>query len=276
MNINKIEKVKLLYLLNNNEEKVNTILKFRKNLTPKWFEYYVKYFFEKIEWYKCIFNSEKVTHKDDWIDIKWIKWNKWNKKLLIVQCKRWSNKKTTVNDIRSFYWWIAKIVFNNPNTNIYYITTSDDITNDALNFWDENGIMIKDYRNILKMNDIYSLKEFKKDIEENEKEIESFFNYKQLNLIDVLNENINIDKRTINSKTKEILKIIREKIAKENQMFLYEVCKNNTIDLLVKNRPHNLESLKLVLSQNIIDFRERKKLEKYWNEFIKWLVLLDS
>lgn len=274
MNISRIEKIKLLYLFDQDEEKTNTVLRFRKSLTAYWFELYVKYFFEKIEWYKTTFWSDKTTHKDYWIDIKWIKGNKNNNMLLLIQCKKISNKKIWLSDIASFYWLIVAITYKYPNTKVYYITTSADLSREAYNFAEENWIMIKDFSNIIKMNELYSLEKFREDIIKDNLKLDEIFIYQQLNLLWKLENSYFLSKKQLEKETIELLKIIRYKIAQENQLFLYDVCKNETIKLLAEKRPHNFESLKEALEKSWINYRERKNIERYWEIFIKGLLLI--
>lgn len=265
------ELAKLIYDLKWDEKSAFNVYSIRKNLTASWFEYYIKYFFEKILWYKMEI-PKKVYSADWWIDIKWFRTNReWIKEYCIVQCKKHSSKTFWINDIRMFVWWIFHILLDFPTTKAYYITTSV-FTEPAILYGEKEWISLKDYSNISKIFNLYSLSEFEKDVKEKiPSEYNSIFNkWKKIN-------ESKAQWKLFYSEEDELLKTlkdIRYTIMKKTHTYESELITNDIIlEYLSKKRPHNLDSLKSTLYEWDFNKEDIKKTLVYANEYLKWLLL---
>ncbi len=268
------ELAKLIYDLNWSEIDAFKVYNIRKKLSPTWFEYYIKFYFEKILWYKTKFQS--LTNKPDWwIDIKWIKINSdGQKEYCIVQCKRNSNYITWIKDIRDFVGGIYRIMYSFPNTNIYYITTSD-FTPPAITFANQEWVSLKNFSNILNIYNQYSIEEFEKDIKlEEPKKYKKIFNKWRK-----LNEPKRQWKLFI-SEEDEILKTLRDirySLMKKNHIHDSNiVCSSNVLEYISKKRPHNLKSLKNVLKEWEFSDTEVAYALYYGKHFLKWINLFTN
>jgi len=179
-----IEKKILEYYLNDIEsaERVFEIrywLKTWEKNWLNWFEEYIKYYLNQT-WYEL--EEKNWGNKADWwIDIKWY----YKGKKIYVQCKKyiqnfldWENldkieKKWYVwlSQVRDFYWWVVsendwcikwcKIL---KDIKMIFITTWR-FSNEAKTFAKKNNIILKDYREVAKITEDYSLWDFFSDFE---------------------------------------------------------------------------------------------------------------
>ena len=278
MQINKIELAKMIsdfmFLnIDNSEEKAKKLFKLKHSLDKKghWFEKYIQYYFKKFKKFKVELNW-KTNSYDKWIDLKWIKKENWKLKYLIVQCKNYSIKDITQNDVTSFFWNIAENFYKNKDkTEVYYITTTK-FTKLAKDFLEEKWIKAIDFELISKLESIYPIEEFKKDLlkEEWEKEVNKSFSKEQL--IINLDENIINTIEATDKEVFQLLKQVRRDFSYMKQLQLWNIARNDTLELLAKKRPHNLQALKEII--NTFPKRERNKLNKYWYIFVERLKYL--
>ncbi len=70
----------------------------------------------------------------------------------------------------------------------------------------------------------------------------------------------------------QLLKQVRRDFSYLEQLSLWAIARNDTLELLARKRPHNLNALKNVIK----DFpnREKNKLDKYWEIFVDRLKYL--
>ena len=276
MQINKIDLAKtisdFLYLnIENPEEKAKKLFKLKHSLDNKWhwFEKYIQYYFEKFHKYKTVLNW-KTNQQDNWIDIKWIKKDNWKEKYLIVQCKNYKIKDITYNDVAHFYWKIVDYK-NKYNTEIYYITTTK-FTKKAEDFLKEKWINSVNFEWISKLQDLYPLKKFKQDLFKKEwgKEVSKSFSKEQLRF-DLDDDIIN----TIEASDNEVFQLLRQvrrDFSNAKQLELGRIARNDTLQLLARKRPHNLQALKEITKE--LSTREKNKLDKYWYIFTQRLKYL--
>ncbi len=69
-----------------------------------------------------------------------------------------------------------------------------------------------------------------------------------------------------------LLKQIRRDYSHIAQLRLGDIATNETLDILARERPHNLEALKVITTQ--LTTRERNKILKHWEIFIDRLKYL--
>jgi hypothetical protein len=279
MKINKLEIAKtisdfLFLWVDNPEEKAQKIFEVRHRLDNRWhwFEKYMQYYFNKIHKFEVKVNWETNSF-DWWIDLKWIKKKNWKVEYLVVQCKNYSIKDITEIDIKNFFASISLNEYSKyKNDTKYYFITTSKFTESAKIFAKKSNIILVGFEKILELQEIYSLSDFKIDLLKKEwkKEIYKSFSKEQLEL--KLNDNLI---NTIQAKDKEVfqlLKQVRRDLSNLKQLRLWDIAKNDTLELLARERPHNLEALKNIT--NTFTTREKNKLNKYWEEFIKRLKYL--
>lgn len=278
MKINKLDLAKIIsdfMFLNeeNPEEKAKVVFKVKHKLTAHWFEKYMQYYFEKIKKYKVILNWR--TNEFDWgIDLKWIKEEKWVKKYLVVQCKKYSIRDITEENVRSFQWWtIHKYAQYKENTETYYITTSK-FTDRAEKFANEVWIKAIDFSHIYKLQKVYSIEKFEEDLKNQEwiKEYNKSFEEDQmiLELNNQVYETIWVTDREVF----QLLKQVRRDYSHHKQLRLWDIARNDTLELLARERPHNLQALKYSISH--LSKREQNKLMKHWTIFVERLKYIDN
>lgn len=278
MRINKLDLAKIIsdfMFLNeeNPEEKAKVVFKVKHRLTAHWFEKYMQYYFEKIKGYKVTLNWR--TNEFDWgIDLKWIKQEKWVKKYLVVQCKKYSIRDITEENVRSFQWWtIHKYAQYKDNTETYYITTSK-FTDRAEKFASEVWIKAIDFSHIYKLQKVYSIEKFEEDLKNQEwiKEFNKSFEEDQmiLELDNQVYETIWVTDKEVF----QLLKQVRRDYSHHKQLRLWDIARNDTLELLARERPHNLQALKDTISH--LSTREQNKLMKHWTIFVERLKYIDN
>lgn len=257
----------LFLWVENPEEKARKIFEIKHSLTAHWFEKYMQYYFQKYRNYK-IWNP-KTNEFDHWIDLKWVKYENWKNKFLIVQCKKFSIKDITEDLIANFYWKIIDKVINlKDNIEIFYITTSK-FTDKAKIFWKEKWIKTIDFYDIYKLQEIYPLEKFKDEILKNEwqKEIRKCFCDNQL-ILKLYDNHFNIESPS-DIELYQFLKQIRRDYSYKNQLRLWDIARNETLELLARKRPYNFQSLKDTI--RTLPSRERNKILKHWDIFTERL-----
>jgi len=273
MKINKLDLAKtisdfMFLWIENPEEEAIKVYKLKHTLTAHGFEKYIQYYFEKYKHYKVKLNWK--THAfDEWIDLKGIKLKNWERHFLIVQCKKYSLKDITEDHIAHFYWKIIdKCSKFKDKTKIYYITTSK-FTQKAHEFAKNKWINDVNFYGIYKLQKLFPLEQFKSEllIKEWTKEVWQSFEKQQL----IMNLHTDI-MNTIDATDKDVfqlLKQIRRDYSHYKQLRLWDIARNDTLELLAKKRPHNFEVLKQIT--NHLSTREKNKINKHWNIFIKRL-----
>jgi hypothetical protein len=262
----------LFLWVKNPEEKARIIFEIKHTLTAHWFEKYIQYYFQKYKKYKVKLNW-RTNEFDNWIDLKWVKYEDGKNYFLLVQCKKFAIKDITEDLIANFYWKIIDKVINlKDNIEIFYITTSK-FTDKARKFWKEKWIKIIDFYDIYKLQEIYPLENFKYEILKNEwqKEIRKCFCDNQL-ILKLYDNHFNIESPS-DSELYQFLKQIRRDYSYKNQLRLWDIARNETLELLAKKRPYNLQSLKDTI--RTLSSKERNKILKYWDIFIERLKYLE-
>lgn len=278
MKINKLDLAKVIsdfMFLNeeNPEEKAKVVFKVKHKLTAHWFEKYMQYYFEKIKGYKVTLNWG--TNEFDWgIDLKWIKQENWINKYLVVQCKKYSIKDITEENIRSFQWGtIHKYAQYKENTETYYITTSK-FTDRAEKFAKEVWIKAIDFSHIYKLQKVYSVEKFEEDLKKEEwiKEYNKSFEEDQMIL--ELDNQVYETIWVTNNEVFQLLKQVRRDYSHHKQLRLWDIARNDTLELLARERPHNLQALKDSISH--LSKREQNKLMRHWNIFVERLKYINN
>lgn len=278
MKINKLDLAKVIsdfmFLWEDNpEEKAKVVFKVKHKLTAHGFEKYMQYYFENIKGYQVKLNGN-TYQVDWWIDLKWIKRENWVEKYIVVQCKKYSIKDISEDDISSYYGKTHHKYFKyHDSTDSYYITTSK-FTDRAKKFAEEVWIKAIDFSHIYKLQKIYSLEKFESDLKNKEwtTEYDKCFHFNQM-IININEEVYN----TISATNKEIvqlLKQVRRDYSHSHQLRLWDIARNDTLELLARKRPHNLEALRETIS--VLSTREQNKLLKHWNVFIQRLKYIDN
>ncbi len=250
--------------VDNPEKKAKQLFEMKHTLDARghWFEKYIQYYFQKYKHYRVELIGSTWS-RDNWIDLMWEKIVKWIRKKIIVQCKKHCVKDITLNDVTSFYGQVADEYHRDKaNTELFYITTSK-FTKSAQDFLKTKWARAIDFSHISRLVQIYPLHIFKKELleEEGEKEVSLSFEKSQIELD--MESPIN---SAADSEVFQLLKQVRRDISNSKQLQLGSIAKNDTLELLAQERPHNLQALKRVSSQ--LPIRERKKIEKYGNFFI--------
>lgn len=264
MKRNKLDKAKIIsdfifLWYNNPEEKAEIVFDVKHKLTAHGFEKYMQYYFKKF-WYKAFLNGDTYEY-DGGIDIIWEK-NKGDLHIeLIAQCKKYSIKDITEEQLRSFIGGVYVQDKNllDPSHSILYFITTTKFTQKAREYSRKANIHLVDFSKIYEMQSRYDVEEFLEDIRINEvrKEYEKYISKEQQEIFSWVPENIK------SSDVVQFLKQIRRDIlsSQSENMQLYDIAKNTTLDLLARYRPHNLNALKQV--QNKCSKWESEKLAVY-------------
>lgn len=250
------------------EEKAKVIFRIKHKLTPHWFEKYMEYYFKKLKGYDIKLNWN--TNSLDWgIDLIWSKNVNWREETIAVQCKKYTIRDINEDNVRSFMWALSlKFSWDLNNTTWYYITTSK-FTDKAKLFWKQTGMKLVDFSDIYNLQFYYSIEDFEKDImqEEWSKAYYKAFNEDQMT-IDLEIERY--DTAFVSDKDVfQLLKQIRRDYSHQHQLRLWDMAKNDTLEILARERPHNMDSLRK--SIYTLPIREKNKLDKYWPVFIERL-----
>lgn len=263
------EQAKLIYDFNGDQIKAFNVYKIRKALSPTGFEYYVKYYFEKVLRFKMIIPS-KTYSADGGIDVKWVKINENGvKEYCIVQCKKHSSSTFGINSIRSFLGGIFHILYDYPTTRAYFITTSV-YSDPALLFWEQEGISLMDYRYIATMYEKYSLSDFKRDVEkEMPSKYNAIFNKWMVSTETKMQSQLF---SSIEDELLKTLKDIRYTIMKKTHTYeSSKITDTSILEYLSRKRPHNLDSLKASLYEADFSKEDINNTLVYADEYIKGL-----
>lgn len=273
MKINKLDLAKVIsdfmFLgINEPKEKARIVFKVKHKLTAHWFEKYMQYYFEKIKGYQVTLNG-KTNEFDGGIDLKWIKIENWKKKYLVVQCKKYSVRDINEDQVASYHSKsLIKYSKYVNDVESYFITTSK-FTYKATELCKSAWINAIDFTHIYKLQNIYSIEQFEFDLKEKEwiKEVTNSFERDQLLL--------ELDKQTYeaiwvtNKDVFELLRQVRRDYSHEKQLRLWDIAKNETLELLARKRPHNFEALKRTISK--LPTRERNKIIQHGDIFLERL-----
>lgn len=273
MKINKLDYAKVvsdfMFIWEDNpEEKAGVIFKLKHRLTPHWLEKYMQYYFEKKKWYKAtlVWNTGDL---DWWIDLKWITKLEGKREYMVAQCKKYSIKDVSEDLVRNFLWSIAYTCSEHlKETTGYFITTSK-FTQRAKEYGESFWIKLIDFYSLYKLQKFYSIEEFEVDIkkDEGEKTYNKCFNKDQLM--------IHLEKQRYDSAFAnesdifQFLKQVRRDYSYQNQLRLWDIARNDTLELIAKSRPHNLDALKKVTES--LPQREKNKINKHWSIFVERL-----
>jgi len=255
------------------EEKAKIVFKVKHKLTPHGFEKYMQYYFEKIKWYQVKLNWG-TYQMDGWIDLKWIKEENWIQKYLVVQCKKYSIRDINEDDVSSYHGkTLHKYAKYQENTESYYITTSK-FTDKAEKFASEVWLKAIDFSHIYKLQKVYSIEQFESDLKSAEwmKEFNKSFIEDQMILW--LDEKIYDTIWVTDREVFQLLKQVRRDYSHHKQLRLWDIARNDTLELLARVRPHNIQSLKESIAD--LSTRERNKIMKHWNVFVERLKYIDN
>lgn len=224
---------KKLYKFFKNKESVDILIKLWHELSPKEYEYFIAYTFEKLLWYKTFVIG---GFQDWWIDIKWAKKVDWEFEYIAIQCKRWNVFNIKEKDIKQFYGSVADIK-NIHWTKLFFATTNY-LTRNAKIHAEKSEITCLD---CFKMIEIY------KQIDWNE--FTAYMNEK-LEKENEIKDNKFKDKIQIevwsNKDLYSLLKDVRKNLAKENNVPAYYIFKDSTLEDMVKRKPRSkMEFLKI-------------------------------
>lgn len=278
MKINKLDLAKIIsdfMFLNeeNPEEKAKVVFKVKHKLTAHWFEKYMQYYFEKIRWYKVMLNW-RTNQFDGWIDLKGIKEINWVKKYLVVQCKKYSIKDISEDDVSSYQWkTLHKYAKYKDDTESFYITTSK-FTDKAEKFAKEVWLNAIDFHHIYKLQKVYSVEAFEFDLEKQEWEKEYSKSFNQDQMLIELDNQVYDTIWVADKDVFQLLKQIRRDYSNHCQLRLWDIARNDTLELLARIRPHNLTALKETIAD--LSTREQNKVMKHWNVFIERLKYIDN
>ena len=143
-----------------NEQDIITLLKFMFELTDKWFEHYVKDYFQqnKYDWIKVTWGLN-----DWWIDVEWMMWNKHT----LIQCKKYITDHVHEDEILKFAKDTEKYKKEIWKVLALYFITTNRVNSKAYECANQHNISIKNYRDMIKMDknlDVYEyIKEHKND-----------------------------------------------------------------------------------------------------------------
>jgi hypothetical protein len=232
------------------------------------FEKYIQYYFKNFHGYTVELNG-RTNEQDWWIDLKWIRTLNGKAEYLVVQCKQHRVKDISYNDVSHFYWKIARAYLKHEaQSNVYYITTTK-FSKKAKDYLEEEWVKAIDFEKISELQKIYPLNDFKKDILKEEWEKEAWKCFQKEQLILDLDDNIINTIEAGDKDVYELMRQVRRDISNNYQLRLWDIARNDTLEILVKKRPHNLEALKRATSH--LWTREKNKLDKYWALFVERL-----
>jgi hypothetical protein len=263
----------LFLWVKNPEEKAKEIFIFKHTLTAHGFEKYIQYYFSKVLNYSVKLNWSTFQF-DQWIDLKGVKYENGINNFIVIQCKKFSTKDITEDHVSTFYWKIIDIVSNEREKfEIYYITTSK-FTQKAKEFWEEKWIHLVDFSQLYEFQIKYSISQFKSDILNEEWSIEHEKCFDSSEELAKLYDSFHNVIQPTQQELFYLLKQIRRDYSWISQLRLWDIAKNETLNLLALERPHNLEALKTFSSQ--LTTRERNKILKHWEIFIERLKYLHN
>lgn len=274
MKINKLDLAKtisdFMFLgVDNPEEKAKIVFELKHSLTAHWFEKYIQYYFKRF--YKVNIKLSGSTYQfDQWIDL--VSYSDCWKIAIVIQCKKYSVKDITELQLTSYIGSLMRQKEKlSKDTKIYYITTSK-FTHKAKEYGESMKIKCVDFYDIYKLQDIYNIDKFKNDIvkEEGRKKASKCFETEQLHIN--YDDNFIITETPSNKEVFDLLKQVRKDFAYASQLQLWQIAKNETLELLSRKRPHNFKALKEIVRYS--DKRERDKIEKYGEIFIQRLKYL--
>jgi len=252
------------------EDKAKVVFDLKHTLTAHGFEKYMQYYFKR-SWYKAFLNG-KTNSFDWWVDIFWHKM-KWDKRIKITaQCKKYSMKDITEDQVRSFVWGIYvkdKDLLGSSQSILYFITTTK-FTKRAQEYASKAGVLCVDFSDIYKLQSKYNLKEFQEDLYRYERvsEVSKCISKEQLQI--PFNKSGILKEHIPNRDVIQFLKQIRRDIAWNlESRKLWDVAKNETLLLLARHRPHNLNALKQMM--NDCDVEEYNKLFEFGYIFMERL-----
>jgi len=250
--------------IKNPEEKARVIFRLKHSLTPHGFEKYIQYYYNKVNGYHASLNG-RTNDFDGWIDIIW---NKWNQKI-IIQCKKYSMKDITEDQLRSFIGGIYvhdKSMLDDDKVKLCYVTTSK-FTKRAEEYGKKANVECTDFKKLYTMQSKYSLDEFSVDIkDENMKEYHKSLVKEQLQ-IPVSDTQIFVESIWDREVLQFLKQVRRDILSKCDDKKLYDIATNKTLEILSRKRPHDFESLKKTMkeSNNAVEYN---KLNQYWRVFI--------
>lgn len=210
------------YLKDSND--VDILIKLWHELSPKEYEYFIAYVFNKVLWYTTFviwwFN-------DWWIDIKWGKKVVWKLEYIAIQCKRWNTFNVKEKDIKQFYASVADIRYKHW-TKLFFATTNY-LTRNASVLTDKYDIFFLDYTVMIEAYKKIDWNDFELYLEENRKKDKELQDNKFKNKINI---RVNSNKDLF-----ILLKEVRKKIAKEFNLSPYCIFKDDTLNEIAKKKP---------------------------------------
>lgn len=251
------------------EEKAKVLFELKHSLTAHGFEKYIQYYFKRF--YKVNIKLNGNTYQfDQGIDL--VSYSDCWKIAIVIQCKKYSVKDITELHLTSYIGSLMRQKNKlSKDTKIYYITTSK-FTHKAKEYGETMKIKCVDFYDIYKLQKIYNIKSFQEDIikEEWAHKASKCFETQQLQIN--YDDNFIITDTPSNKEVFDLLKQVRKDFAYASQLQLWQIAKNETLELLSRKRPHNFKALKEVIKYS--DKREQEKIEKYGAVFLERLKYL--
>lgn len=262
-----IEQKTLEYYFDWDKNKAYNVFKIRHSLNSTWFELYMKLFMEHL-WYKM--NKEIWWLKaDGGIDLRGLNWEQ----KIYIQCKKYIKNnlykgKINVWDIRNFFWGVVSADKKYKDSLLIFVNSAE-YTDSAKEFAKLNNIELWDYKDIWEMYYTYSFKDFLAELEIKWYKKENYTKYYQTSI-----QNISIKDLNDNDIFK-YLSNIRNKIATEEKGIwdrnTWLIFSNELLQDFSKKRPYNMPLLKRINTKHSY---EKKYIQKYWKNIIKWFNIL--
>lgn len=227
---------------------VDILIKLWHELSPKEYEYFIAYVFNKILWY----NTFVIWWFNDWwIDIKWGKKVDWKSEYIAIQCKRWNTFNIKEKDIKQFYASVADIKYKHW-IKLFFATTNY-LTRNASILTDKYDIHFLDYTVMIQAYKMIDWSDFLVFLDEKkiiDKELQDNKFKKKINI-----------KVNSNKELFLLLKEVRKKLAKEFNLPSYCIFKDDTLNEIAKKKPITKRDFLM------INWIWESKYEKYCHKF---------
>jgi len=238
---------RLLRYLKNSDD-VDILIKLWHELSPKEYEYFIAYVFNKVLWYTTF-----VTWWfNDWgIDIKWGRKVDWKLEYIAIQCKRWNTFNVKEKDIKQFYASVVDIKYKHW-IKLFFATTNY-LTRNASVLTDKYDIHFLDYTVMIEAYKMIDWSDFLVFLDEKkliDKELQDNKSKKKIHIKVNSNKNLFI-----------LLKEVRKKLAKEYNLPAYCIFKDDTLNEIVKKKPITKRDFLM------IDWIWEAKYNKYCHKF---------
>lgn len=222
-------KAKLFKYVDQDESKIDFLLKISYDLTPLGFDYFIAYFLERHYGYTMFVTD---GYGDGGIDIKGAKdAEDGAREYIAVQCKRWNVYSINELEMAAFYGRIADIV-HTCRCKPYYATTNY-LTQNAKTFANEHGITYIDFDSIMTMSDYVTREEFSE-----------YLNRHARNALDVKSQKAQLQLVIdTNVELFQLLKSVRSGIARRLGVPYRTIADDSMLGELIKHKPRTASDL---------------------------------